>query len=168
MLGSSLNRRVIHTAVLWAMIPLAVLNGRMVTGCISPDGQFNPNCNCCTVRSAATKSLEQGAKQSCRCCATSHCSHSSCCKGKSVAHSKLPTKHGNGFNSSSCQSVAQYLIIPTIIQNVVDHDDLVYMALDVVTADFTPFLAGIPQREPGIDATPPPDNLVISLQRFLI
>jgi hypothetical protein len=163
MLGSLFNRRVIHTAVMWTMMPLALLNGRMLSGCISPDGRFNPGCNCCAVAIESAHAV----KSCCRCCPSGHCTRS-CCKGKSLAHMKLPAKSGSGFTSSSCQAVAQYLVIPTIVKNAPATNDQMQAAVDIAAFEFSVFLVGIPQREPDIDSTPPPNNLVISLQRFLI
>src|SRR5262245_19802567 len=96
----SLRRRC-DTVIVWAMVPVALLSGQSVAGCVSPSGRFAPDCHCaamqeteagsCTTASAATG---HGA-----CCHGNCC----CCQGKSGCCQKAAKSEsrpkGDGFQN---------------------------------------------------------------------
>src|SRR5437868_10351944 len=103
MMGLALNQLLkgrIHATVIWAMIPLALLNSRTVFGCVAPDGQYNPNCSCLAVQDVNDSASQHATKHccGCSCCASGNCT-CACCTTKAVGTS--PTCCQNKLVSGS-------------------------------------------------------------------
>ena len=172
MVGKLIHRAVTRhcrSAVIWAMLPLAVMNGRSIAGCISPTGEFSPGCHCWSTQNDSAS----GANNVCRC-------HCSCCQGKaccckvgasccSTAATNGRRSSGNGYRSGErCRPVTAYVVSQGVKASISFVD--AHQAIDLTAA-----LIDVPTSAPspahnlvGPNTGPPPDNLVIVLQRFLI
>src|SRR5204863_808423 len=86
--------------VIWAMVPMAAISGRAVSGCVSPTGHFEPNCQCWN------NSSQSAAGTVCRC----HCAKCGgamcCCRNKTLAGGDR-AKHG-GVQDGRCHAGGTY------------------------------------------------------------
>jgi hypothetical protein len=170
MAGKTLIRTIrsrFRAAVIFAMMPLAVLSGRVVSGCMSPTGHFELNCRCWAGAGGSAASAT-----SCRC----HCSccaggkTSCCCQSKSLADRSRQTTTGGGIQGSGrCTPVAFYNVTPAV--NVSNQTDDNHQSADfaAIVIDAPASLAQTTiEQLAELDTGPPPDNLVVALHRFLI
>src|SRR5262245_13752650 len=146
------------STVIWAMVPLATISGRCVSGCLSPTGHFDPACQCSTGGSAVCH---------CRC---SKCGDgvSCCCKSKSLAGQRASS---SGVQNERCRTVGFYGLTLAVNASKVSH-----LAGDQQLAD----LGVLPTAEPCSIATPsnrfvaelntgpPPDNLIVQLHHWTV
>ena len=174
----SLNRLLrgrIHAAVAWAMVPLAVLNGRTVLGCMSPSGHYDPSCRCWA---GSGDHQDSGTARPCHC---GHClrqddaDRSSCphCKQKTACHANHPSRVVQGSRmqgAEHCRAVGMYQqvsAVPASPQAGSDHDPsaaFVFDAIDLPNSSPTSVARQVIERDTG----PPPDNLCITLHRLVI
>jgi hypothetical protein len=156
------------------MVPMALINGRIVSGCMSPSGHFEAGCHCQDMQDANGSGQKKAISTSqchCPCCQGSTCC---CCKGKgnccnSVAKTAGPT-HGNGIQSGDhCRPFSMYTLTPAVNTSAPTGDVHQLAELSLVFVDL-PFFATSATVAHGIelDTGPPPDNLVVALHRFLI
>ena len=158
-----------QAAVIWAMVPVAMISGRTISGCVSPSGHFELNCHC-------SASMGDSAAPSgpchchCPCCQGKDCC---CCKSKSSCCCSMASNarrtNGNGFQSSHCQQVSAFATTPVVnvstqIQDLDQSADLTLISSDVPSALARTTLEQIAELNTG----PPPNNLVVALHRFLI
>ena len=157
----------LNAAVIWAMVPVAALSGQSVSGCLSANGQFDPNCHCWAKTSQAVGSCHCH----CACCGTAYC----CCKNKSSACNAM-AKHtsrpgGESVQSSGhCRPYAMFLAITAVhgSQHVAVERPTVN-ALAPLTTDVgicVSYSSGQPITEVATGL--PPDNLVVELHRWVI
>ena len=170
-------RHRLHAAVIWAMAPLAAVSGQSVLGCMSANGQFDPNCRCWAVPTNASQpgSSDQAASATCHChcgcCGTSHC----CCKNKSHASNSVACHtsrtSGEGIQTTGhCRPVAFFLAVTAVNGS---HDAGVgYPAINALmpsTADICVSANNTGgERIAELATGPPPDNLVVALHRWVI
>ena len=150
-------------AVIWAMVPLAALNVRSVSACLSPSGRLDPNCQCWN-HSAPKNTCH------CSCCGSANC----CCKHRVSTCHLVSDRDGrstpDGIKSQrNCTPVGAYLVIPAT--NTSDHlvdsqqlADAGWIATDFSVVPATSASGNLV----ALDTGPPPDNLQVVLHRWLV
>jgi hypothetical protein len=169
LMSASIISRVIrsrlHTAVIWAMVPLAAVSGQSVLGCMAADGKFDPNCQCW----AGPATNATSCPCHCACCGTAKC----CCKSKthacnSLADQNRPTNNKGLRDSNHFRPVAMYLAVTAV-------HALQQLSVDcgsdslpcVIDACAVVNCSGM-ERIAELATGPPPDNFVIALHRWVI
>lgn len=168
-----------RTALFFGMVPLTILNGWPSVGCSCADGQFNLSC-----RGAVCSAIHVGARPmsagssccGCPCCAErgGDKSRSSCCSQptkKSYPPSNTPSQDGRqaGGPNHGCTTVVQMQPIPGVVASLQFNDQHEVLALFVVPLDLaSPLAVSQTSACVEIDSGPPPDNLVVTLQRLVI
>ncbi len=118
-----LSNRLKSVAV-WAMIPLAVLNGRTVSGCICADGHYEATCNTSVCSGGTLNSVDTAEPASCGCSCCAHradkqggsdgCRKMSCCSRTS--HRPTQSSGGESFSDKGCcQPVSQTHVTPSVV-----------------------------------------------------
>lgn len=107
-------RHIPRTCLILVLIPLTVLSGRVIPGCICSDGHFEPLCNggnCCCgpVKSAKTDSC--GCR---KCCKTANGTAASCCSR---------FVHPNHFEQSTDADDSQSRCHPLTLSPMIAEDD---------------------------------------------
>lgn len=156
-----LIQRRLHRVVIWAMVPLAAISGRSVSGCLSATGQFDPNCRCCERMSAGTG-------------VAATCCHCSCCKGKTCcckAKAAGKANTGSGMQDTShCRQIAVFAVSTAVkseIQKARGLDtNIIAVAIEANPAVVT--YAANWHEVAAHETGPPPDNLLVVLHRWLI
>lgn len=156
-------RRRCHQALVWAMVPLAVLNGRTVLSC-GCSGRVLAECHCGqAVRGAGSP---RGGSAKCPRCAVANLAQTSpCCsmQRSATTHDSAPS-----FGGHHCRSVADFQVIPatTVLPT---HDEDV-ASLDLLAASPTALGETLSTwRELPTTISPhPPDDLVVVLHRLVI
>ncbi len=178
MTGKFINRvirRRFQAALIWVMMPVALINGRMVSGCMSPTGHFEPGCHCQAMQES--NACDQAKTNTtcqchCACCHGGTCcccckAKTSCCK--SVASNAVRV-HGNGFQSGDhCRPFSTYAVTP-VVKTAVQVADA-HQLTDIAVVLFDLPLSVLPTtftQVAELNTGPPPDNLVVALHRFLI
>jgi len=168
MSGRLLNRFLrLHcrTLAVCAMIPLTVFNGQTLVGC-GCSGQFEAVCHCHmggTAKGCCGSCCGGHGSTSCPCCSqnkTFKDSHSGKEKASdTVAH----------FGTHPCRSIAVHDVIPATVVHVYSADDCEFATLTLDTHDlsFNSPLAGKDQFV-ELDLKVPPNDLVVTLHRFII
>jgi hypothetical protein len=169
MIGKLVTRAIRHrwkAAVIWAMVPLAILNAHSVAGCLSSTGHFEPGCRC----------WESSPDALTGCC------HCPCCAGKTVCccklkpcgtHSLTGTSQrtpANGWQSEGhCTPMALYAVTPAIKSSiqVSDHSASIDLTVAIIDLPLSYAQTTVEHIAP-LDSGPPPNNLVVELHRFLI
>ena len=168
MLGNLFNRR-IQAAILWAMVPVAALGGQSVVGCISPDGHFDPTCQCWANQESSESDAQASADALCTCCGTSHC----CCKNKSSTNSNATqqarTTYGPGWHVSGCRPLTAYFTVTAVNRS--HRTVLVHSSIACIdqTFDVPAIALGIGAKYTSqLNTGPPVGNLTVALHRWVI
>lgn len=104
----------LRAVVVWALVPVAALNGRTVSVCICGNGEVQSNCNAIVcAQPAATVSC------GCPCCAKRR-DGAGCCQGKSCCASKShdpssDTPREGWVAKTCCQLETQAHVTPTVV-----------------------------------------------------
>ena len=153
------------SAVIWTMVPLAAISGRSVSGCLSPTGHFDPNCECWTGSSSG-----QASATVCRC----HCSKcggaSCCCKSKAPAGGGDQAK-GSGIQDGRCHAVSLYGLISAVTASKTAQLSANPLSADlavVPTAQLCSITTISSQCVGDLNTGPPPDNLIVQLHHWII
>jgi hypothetical protein len=167
-------RRRFHAAMIWAMVPVAMMNVRSVSGCLSPTGHFEPGCHCAAMQEPGTNASQGTSTTNCCChCACCLGKTCCCCKGKSCCSMSVAKNArqpaGNGVeNGTHCRPFSMYVVAPAVKASLsagMDHSvAIVPISFDPLTIVVTTAVAHPAELNTG----PPPDNLVVALHRFLI
>ena len=180
MISAHLNRLVrghSRAAVLWAMMPLAILASRPTSGCICADGHYEPFCR--GGLHAANDSTpghehSNAASGACSCCDKCHAGkdHRSCCQGKSDCCRGTTSADGSdaGVAGKSCCTPVLRSELVTVVaassQLLCEHQSsLLCMSAFALPSTGIAMAAGQPV---GLDTGPPPHDLVVTLGRRLI
>lgn len=174
MAGKFLSRTVRRRSwalTMWAMMPLAMLNGRSVSGCMSPTGHFELGCNCQAMQDLGF-GTPKNASMACGChCAC--CQGKTCCRqGKSICCSQMAGKDysspENGVGGGHCRPVSMYVTTP-VVSAAAQTTEVRHLAgLSLVSLDVPLSAASQSMAEFAELNTGPLDNLVVALHRFLI
>jgi hypothetical protein len=162
MVGIRLNRNAknsLRSIAIWAMLPLAVLNGRTVIGC-GCSGHFEAQCRCNRGDAGGCCSSQES---SCPCRAK----HSKC---YTAAVDKAEAKTATRLHGCNCKGSATHVVIPATIAPIHDTADDVKLSASI--------LAKIDSRSQANEqtvsisflehSTPAPRDLVVSLRRLVI
>ena len=164
MIGKVLHRSIrqsFKSVVIWAMVPMAAISGRSVSGCLSSSGHFDPNCQC--------TAIDGSSASACHC----HCSCSSsktcCCKAKALA-TKDGTKGGGLRDSSGCRAIGFYAVTTAVNASSSsigeDHQSL---QLATSAVDMPCSLAKTRgEYVAGLNTGPPPERLIVTLHHWVI
>jgi hypothetical protein len=166
----------LRRAVVWAMAPLALLNGRPVVGCICADGHFDPACRALGssgIRQSAHGASSIASRVCSRCGTTAvpemdrrSAGQTDCCQRHDGQHR---TDGGRVRPRPCCTPVVQFHTAPAIVGPTATGDDRPAPAL-TLDAQLRPPAAPprnvIHRAERSAD--PPPDDLVIALRRLVI
>ena len=129
----SVVRRRCHQALVWAMVPLAVLNGRTVVSC-GCSGRVLAECHC--GRSAFGQKAAHHNGAVCPKCTSARAAETEICCGE--PHSATNEDPPRSIGGHHCRSIANYEVIPvTTVPSPVDEQ---VASLDLI-ADF-PATAG--------------------------
>ena len=170
MFGFSITRaarRRCHQAIVWAMVPLAVLNGRTLVAC-GCTGQFSSVCHC----QATAKNESVGASEHALCpkCAkgkpaNSTIASANCCS----SHDRESQDDGNRtVRGHHCRSLAYFEVTPGTTASSIAADDL---AATAVFADSLVLPLTFDWQRHTLALRPeahPPDDLVVVLHRLVI
>jgi hypothetical protein len=167
-------RRRFQAAVIWAMVPMALISGRSVSGCLSPTGHFEPGCHCQAMQAARVSGQEKAnptCQCHCPCCRGGACC---CCQGKAnccnLAAKTTSRTHGEGVqDGNSCRPFSIYVVTPAVSTSAQTGDLHQLVQMSMVSVDLPLFatpstVAHVFELNTG----PPPYNLVVALHRFLI
>lgn len=156
-------RRQCHQALVWAMVPLAVLNGHTVLSC-GCSGRVLAECHC--GESVLGPSSQRPEAGRCPNCAAVKLKRTSpCCSTQRSAdsHDGAPS-----FGGHHCRSVADFQVIPAT--TVLPTHDAHVASLDAIAASaiVVDDLCST-SRELPISISPhPPNDLVVVLHRLVI
>lgn len=168
------SRKRSRGAIFVAMVPLVFLNGWPIGGCICADGHYEPFCRGCgrTANSSADHALAASTCCGHTCCArhTDSDADRSCCKGHNCCEqSQQGTSNEPGVRGPCCTPVRQLPVTPVVkvSPTAVDHHQ--DLAVFTVVADLPLAAATVHHgRCVEIDTGPPPNDLVVTLQRLII
>jgi hypothetical protein len=171
MCGHSLTRFFRHygrALVVWAMMPLAALNGRTLVGC-GCTGHFEEICQCQS--STPDKACCQKGGSCCNGHRQKVCS--CCARDKtSTGADSQPDRTSTAIRhvgARHCVALAVHEVIPVTIVPIVSSDDSQIATLDFNSADAT-FLPAFSGSEHFVqwDLRCPPNDIVVMLHRFII
>lgn len=156
-----------RTLIVWAMMPVALLNGRTVLGC-GCTGQFMAECpcSCCSHIGADIRRGPSG----CSCCSHNASGLSeSCCKHIAQGSANSKSTIETGLRSRPCTTAALDMAEPATIPRLTGDDGIQSAALDLSAFE----IAIVPHeatwgRTTQLKTAPPPDNLLITLHRLII
>jgi hypothetical protein len=190
MIGKSLFRSIrhrCHAAIVWAMVPVALLSGRTVSGCIGPTGRFEPDCHCAAMQEAGKNASDTNEAGDGATCHLACCHGKCCCKGNGgccqtthgfvTAKSSSQPKDNNLSNGGHCNLSSDGHCRPFSYFAAVTVTSLSGQSLDLQQpVDVLPVVLHAPLTNAftapatavELDTGPPPDNLVVALHRWLI
>ena len=168
-------RHDLRAVVFMGMVPLIILNGWPVGGCICADGQYRASCSGCRSRARDATTPQNSIRHASderACCTARKVSNvpRSCCKGNHCCEqSKGRTSHGTGVRNPCCTPVVQMQAAPAVSVSpaIEDHD----RGLAVFAALANPpslAVAALHGRGVEIDIELPSNDLVVILQRLII
>ena len=164
------------------MVPLAVLSGQPVYGCICADGHYELFCQAgrCPgkAKAAAANPGSTAACCGCSCCADAgpkDASHA-CCKARVAGLARAACGHQSGNSSAQhvgnkgcCTPVVQQATVATVVAAPQALDDHWLPALYVTTLDVNVFESAAHAHGAfPPDFGSPPRDLVVTLQRLVI
>jgi len=160
----------LRAVVLWAMVPLAVVNSRPVVGCICADGHYEAACP------NVHKALKQATDGSCRCLACCRAGAASetagdCCAAQASSCPSPQGASGGPFVESKpcCRAVVHAPVLPPLVDSVTLDDVYRSPALDVAApSSQRVFDAPSIGCRVDNDTGQPPLDLVITLGRLII
>jgi hypothetical protein len=168
----SLRRRC-DVFIVWAMVPVALLSGRTVSGCMSPTGRFEPDCHCAAMQEADGSSSTTCEASPCHCA----CCHGKCCccgKGnagccKTVANKSNQQNSDGLHDGGHCRPFSLFVGVTVTNANGQTsdfHQAAEMLPLAIAGSLPNPFV--VSSKTVELDTGPPPNNLVVALHRWLI
>lgn len=163
----------------WAMVPLAVLNGRTVGGCICADGHYEASCNVAVCAGGTLNAADSAAPASCGCSCCTHRADkqggSDCCRKKSCcSHEPQSPARSSGGESLSdkgcCQPVSQTHVTPTVVvkSNFDEARPLELLTTDAAASLQSLLEAAAHRFDDNRAATATAPDLVIALHKLVI
>jgi deoxycytidylate deaminase len=168
MTGLRLNRIYRHRGralIVWAMMPLAIINGRTIVGC-GCTGHFEEVCHCTSTGSHKTCCESTGS------CCRGHSPKTCCCSAarsdsSAVRRTKLPTDATCHVGARPCVRVVAHVVVPATVGTTLSSGDQLAL-LDGSLLDLS-FLPASTKVEPVVQLDLKcPSDLVVTLHRFLI
>jgi hypothetical protein len=153
--------------VVWALMPLALLNGRTVLGC-GCSGRFEAECHCGC--SSSQNGLDRLGEVSGRCCGQNISKLSkSCCKHVSSGSSDSRSNIERGLRSRACTTMAMHVADPATMPRLIFDDGIRAASLHLAAFEIASFPhEAIWGKTTQLESDPPPDNLLVTLRRLLI
>jgi hypothetical protein len=163
----------VRTLLVWAMVPLSIVNGQTIVGC-GCTGHFEAICHCATCDSLDS-AVQPAKRQTCDSAQSRGIrSRSCCCQGEPTTsrpseHSSLSSSESRGFRDHHCTKIvleSGESIIP-VAPHFGDQRDF---ATVLPTSLDLPFNYDIAAREHvfSFDSGPPPCDVVVTLHRLII
>ena len=164
----------VRTVLVWAMVPLSIVNGQTIVGC-GCTGHFEAICHCAAcdsldsaVRPAKPQTCDSAQSRDIR-------SRSCCCHGEpttsqSSEHSSLSSSGSNrGFRDHHCTKIVLESGESVISVAPYFGDQLNFATVLPPSLDL-PFNYDIAAREHvfSFDSGPPPCDVVVTLRRLII
>lgn len=166
-----------RAVVLWAMIPLAILSGRPVSGCICADGHYELFCRgeLHGADDSNSRHEHSGARSdACSCCdkGSAGKDQRSCCRGKSDC-CRSNSDAGGGDTRDAGKSCCTPVLRSDLASVIAGPSRLLLdrQLPTLCTAVFALPSTGIAMgagHPVGLDTGPPPDDLVVFLGRLRI
>jgi len=172
-------RKRLATVAIWAMVPVALWNGRANGGCICADGHYEPLCKAalCSGNKAGTDS----SASEMRCCGCSCCgkpgtsrANADCCRTQTgcCRGSDRPVSDPIGESVDSngcCTPLAPTQAPPAVVTAPLQGGHQESPVLLVAILDSPSLVAGVrAAARVEIDAGLPPTDLVVTLRRLVI
>lgn len=162
MSGLRLNRNAKNSwrsIAVWAMLPLAVLNGRTVIGC-GCSGHFEAECRC---NCGDARGCCDSQESSCPCRAKQSKCHT-------AAVNKAAAQTATHWHGCHCKGSTTHVVIPATVVPIHDTSDDVKLSASILDAIDLP--SQINEQTVGVSflehSTPAPRDLVVSLRRLVI
>lgn len=154
--------------VVWAMMPLAGVNGRTMVGC-GCTGHFEEICHCQSTTASKTCCQPRGS------CCSGHgakaCTRCSAEKSDAASDSRRDRAADaiRHIGTRHCVRLAVHEVIPVTVVPIISGDVCQIATLDCSSADRT-FLTALSASElvVQLDLKCPPNDLVVMLHRFII
>lgn len=158
--------RSLHTAVVWAMIPLALWGARPAAGCICADGHFELICKSGLSVSNSGHPYQQGKA---RCCCPSLVEKSttqlkSCCSKGGSSHCATVSRDGS---SGCCSPVVQHEILLSSVSQIDENHQSVPLCI-VDFAEYAPTGTSLPGLALYESEHMPCGDIVVTFRRLLI
>ena len=162
-------RRKSRAALVWAALPLALLNGRTIVGC-GCDGRFDAECHCTACASAKRNNHTQHS------CYGTAASHGSCCEHSRQSLQQHANTHGRSARNDrpsleqhQCTPIILHDIVPATVASTFDTID-VQNSQDVPIADHQSVLMAqlCTGRVAYFTLVRPCGDLVVILRRLII
>ena len=183
MIDAQLNRTIrrrSRAVVMWAMVPLALLSGRPVSGCICADGHYEPFCGGgprLASDAASQQTAGDATGRGCSCCDKSRAddrnrsccnAKTDCCRRSSSAH-RADSSDARVAGKSCCTPVLRTDLVTIAASSwqLSDEQQLSVLCTAALALPSTGIATGAGQPV-GSDTGPPPDDLVVTLRRLLI
>jgi hypothetical protein len=171
MSGYPLTRFLRHhgrALVVWAMMPLAALNGRTMVGC-GCTGHFEEICHCQSTKASKT------CCQPGRSCCSGHGAKRCTCCSRDITGAAPDSRSDQAadvichIGARHCVGLAVHELIPVTVVPIVSSDDCQIGTLGCSSADRA-FLTAFSALEHVVqlDLKCPPNDLVVMLHRFII
>jgi hypothetical protein len=149
--------------LVWAVMPLTLFNGMPISaGCICADGHYEPVCRAGRCRAGMSDC-------GCSCCAkTASCKGKCCCrKSENQRHENMPGQRV--ANNGCCKPVV--VQVPTVVTTQastgLDVQPIAALVLAPIDLPFLGSWSAVVHRI-DFDTGPPPNDLIVTLQRLVI
>lgn len=164
----------VRTALVWAMMPLSIVNGQTIVGC-GCTGHFEAVCHCaaCDLLDSA---VQPAKRQTCDSAQSRGMRSSPCCCHGELTSSR-PREHSSLCSSESSRGFRDHHCTKIVLESsesvisAVPHfgDQLDFAAVLPPALDL-PFNYDIAAREHvfSFDSGPPPCDVVVTLRRLII
>ena len=170
----------VRALIALALIPVALLSGQPVHGCICADGHYEFFCRAGHRASGhQEKEAASATTESCSCChkpdagKTSHdCCHGATGCGNTAQQQSQDTErqaHPHLSGKGCCTPVVGSAIERTLTTTVQTDDGHQFVALFAMMPELPHAqMEAHPRRHLLVDTGPPPDDLVVTLRRLVI
>jgi hypothetical protein len=174
---SSFARGRFRATVIWALVPLALWNGRPVSGCVCADGHFERNCPVLAARMRQTEGQRSERESYCGCagCAavgSDKKDSRSCHNETGCCERSSPSQRPDGTEVDSkncCRPAVQSPLLPPLVTSIQLADDHHLPALLAASLESASSLGATHVRyRVDNDTGPPPRDLVVTLRRLVI
>lgn len=164
------GRNRLRAVAVWAMLPLAMINGRLQAGCICPNGQFSSQCRAasCPGNGAASETSATGCC-GCSCCTQSDNGSHECCQKQShkSSHGNSVPREGR-LSQRGCVPAFEVHTTPVVLTDSIQLDDVEFVAFATISPANDQPSNGLLNGRVHSDSDPPPGDIVIRLHRLVI
>jgi hypothetical protein len=160
----------LRQAALWAMVPLALVNGWPVLGCICADGKYLSNCPALRQPASQVGSEPCCCTKACRETANSDSAAPACCRNADDPNESEPADQSHGIinHKGCCHVVVQSGELPTLLQSVRRADQQAPVPASAILPGDRAGLLALQRRSLFENDTGLAFDLVITLRRLII